>query len=125
MTDGYCSTALAPQTSPAEGVFIEMFITSALVLSVLMLATERHQATPFAPVGHHRLLYYPSVGPLFSSQVGIGLTLFSGHLCVVYVFNKFTLTNNYYLINQFRRVLYWCFNEHREVFWAGCRHWVS
>ncbi|KAL4259618.1 MIP/aquaporin family protein [Pleurotus pulmonarius] len=67
LTDGSLrvNTALAPQTSPAEGVFIEMFITSALVLSVLMLATERHQATPFAPVG-------------------IGLTLFSGHLFAVY-----------------------------------------
>lgn len=27
-----------------------MFITTALVLAVLMLAAEKHQATPFAPV---------------------------------------------------------------------------
>lgn len=34
----------------AQGVFIEMFITTALVLAVLMLAAEKHRATPFAPV---------------------------------------------------------------------------
>jgi aquaporin related protein len=36
--------------NPAQGVFIEMFITAALVLSVLMLAAEKHSVTPFAPV---------------------------------------------------------------------------
>ena len=30
-----------------------MFITGALVLSVLMLAAEKHQATAFAPVREH------------------------------------------------------------------------
>ncbi|KAG9225087.1 hypothetical protein CCMSSC00406_0008749 [Pleurotus cornucopiae] len=59
------NTTLGPRTSPAQGVFIEMFITAALVVSVLMLAAEKHQATPFAPIG-------------------IGLTLFSGHLFAVY-----------------------------------------
>ena len=53
--------------SPAEGVnsaqavFIEAFLTSALVLAVLMLAAEKHRSTPFAPIG-------------------IGLTLFACHL---------------------------------------------
>ncbi|OBZ72429.1 Aquaporin-2 [Grifola frondosa] len=49
----------------AQGVFIEAFVTAALVLSVLMLAAEKHTATPFAPVG-------------------IGLTLFVGHLWAVF-----------------------------------------
>lgn len=44
------STFLQQGTSVTQGIFIEMFITSALVLSVLMLAAEKHQATPFAPV---------------------------------------------------------------------------
>ncbi|KAJ7183297.1 putative aquaporin 1 [Mycena filopes] len=55
------NTTLAPGTTPTQGVFIEMFITCALVIAVLMLAAEKHQATAFAPVG-------------------IGLTLFSCHL---------------------------------------------
>lgn len=45
----------------AQAVFIEMFLTAALVLSVLMLAAEKHRSTAFAPIG-------------------IGLTLFACHL---------------------------------------------
>ncbi|KNZ73376.1 Aquaporin-4 [Termitomyces sp. J132] len=58
-------TFLQQDINLAQGVFIEMFITCALVLSVLMLAAEKHQATAFAPVG-------------------IGLTLFACHLFAVY-----------------------------------------
>lgn len=46
----FYSTFLQEGTSRTQGVFIEMFITSALVLAVLMLAAEKHQSTPFAPV---------------------------------------------------------------------------
>ncbi|QRV94038.1 aquaporin, Major intrinsic protein family [Ceratobasidium sp. AG-Ba] len=58
---------LAVNTTPAKGinlaqaVFIEAFLTSSLVFAVLMLAAEKHPSTPFAPIG-------------------IGLTLFAGHL---------------------------------------------
>ncbi|KAA1467158.1 aquaporin-like protein [Dentipellis sp. KUC8613] len=57
-------TFLQQGTNEAQGVFIEMFVTSTLVLSVLMLAAEKHQATPLAPVG-------------------IGLTLFACELFAV------------------------------------------
>ncbi|EPT03116.1 hypothetical protein FOMPIDRAFT_1116805 [Fomitopsis schrenkii] len=57
-------TSLSPGINPAQAVFIEMFITTALVLAVLMMAAEKHSATPFAPVG-------------------IGLTLFACHLWAV------------------------------------------
>ncbi|KZT29792.1 aquaporin-like protein [Neolentinus lepideus HHB14362 ss-1] len=59
------NTFLQAGVNKAQGVFIEAFITSGLVLAVLMLAAEKHQATPFAPIG-------------------IGLTLFTGHLFAVY-----------------------------------------
>ncbi|KDR78678.1 hypothetical protein GALMADRAFT_63834 [Galerina marginata CBS 339.88] len=59
------NTFLQQGTNRAQGVFIEMFITAALVISVLMLAAEKHQATPFAPIG-------------------IGLTLFACHLFAVF-----------------------------------------
>jgi glycerol uptake facilitator-like aquaporin len=42
-------------------VFIEMFITAALCLAVLMLAAEKHSSTPFAPV---RVLF-----PLIGRQI--------------------------------------------------------
>jgi len=44
------STSLQAGINPAQGVFIEMFVTSYLVLAVLMLAVEKHRVTPFAPV---------------------------------------------------------------------------
>ncbi|TFK50319.1 aquaporin-like protein, partial [Heliocybe sulcata] len=59
------NTTLAPGINSAQGVFIEMFVTAGLVLSVLMLAAEKHQVTPFAPIG-------------------IGLTLFVAELWSVY-----------------------------------------
>ncbi|KZT07618.1 aquaporin-like protein [Laetiporus sulphureus 93-53] len=59
------NTFLQASINEAQGVFIEMFITTALVIAVLMLAAEKHFVTPFAPVG-------------------IGLTLFACHLWAVY-----------------------------------------
>ena len=56
--DHIFSTFLQQGINSAQGVFIEMFITTALVLAVLMLAAEKHQATPFAPV---RLTFVSSV----------------------------------------------------------------
>ncbi|KAI0926183.1 hypothetical protein AcW1_008415 [Taiwanofungus camphoratus] len=44
------STFLGQGVNPAQGVFIEMFITATLIISVLMLAVEKHMTTPFAPV---------------------------------------------------------------------------
>lgn len=45
------NTTLADGVSPAQGVFIEMFLTSLLVFTILMLAAEKHPATFLAPVG--------------------------------------------------------------------------
>jgi aquaporin related protein len=59
------NTHLREGINPAQGVFIEMFVTSYLVIAVLMLAAEKHLVTPFAPVG-------------------IGLTLFVCELWSIY-----------------------------------------
>ncbi|KAG9007960.1 hypothetical protein FRB94_008285 [Tulasnella sp. JGI-2019a] len=58
------NTTPGGRTNNAQAIFIEMFITAALVLAVLMLAAEKHHSTPFAPIG-------------------IGLTLFACHLFAV------------------------------------------
>ena len=64
---GIGSTHLQEGINPAQGVFIEMFVTSYLVLAVLMLAVEKHHVTPFAPVSlfHRRavLLATDDVSP--------------------------------------------------------------
>lgn len=59
------NTVLAPGTSIAQGVFIEMFLTCGLVFAVLMLAAEKSKDTFIAPIG-------------------IGLALFVAELAGVY-----------------------------------------
>src|SRR5208337_1828533 len=53
-----CSTTLI------IGLFLEMFVTAQLILMIFMLGVEKHKSTYIAPVG-------------------IGLTLFTGHLFAV------------------------------------------
>ncbi|KXN87210.1 Aquaporin-1 [Leucoagaricus sp. SymC.cos] len=61
----YINTTLAPDINRTQGLFMEMFGTCGLCLVVLMLAAEKHRATPFAPIG-------------------IGLTLFAGQLWLTF-----------------------------------------
>jgi aquaporin related protein len=59
------NTLLSSETSIVQGVFIEMFLTSLLVYTVLMLAVEKSKDTFIAPVG-------------------IGISLFVAELAGVY-----------------------------------------
>ncbi|KAF4958260.1 hypothetical protein FGADI_2426 [Fusarium gaditjirri] len=45
------NTTLGPNTSIAQGVFLEMFFTAQLVFVVLMLAAEKSRDTFLAPIG--------------------------------------------------------------------------
>ncbi|KAI0505621.1 aquaporin [Xylaria bambusicola] len=45
------STTLGGGTSIVQGLFIEIFLTTQLVLTIFMLAAEKHRATFIAPVG--------------------------------------------------------------------------
>ena len=45
------STTLEPGLSVAQGVVIEMLLTSQLVFAIFMLAAEKHVGTFLAPVG--------------------------------------------------------------------------
>ena len=68
-------TMLASGTSPAQGVFIEMFLTAELELTILFLAVEKQKATFMAPVaiglslfvaeltGQHTILPSPILPP--------------------------------------------------------------
>ncbi|PYH85527.1 aquaporin rerated protein [Aspergillus uvarum CBS 121591] len=44
-------TRLNADTSITQGLFIEMFLTALLIVTILMLAAEKHNATFLAPVG--------------------------------------------------------------------------
>ena len=56
---------LGPNVSVARGLFIEMFTTTFLMISIFMLAGEKHDANNVAPLG-------------------IGLALFMGHTASIY-----------------------------------------
>ncbi|TWU70573.1 hypothetical protein ED733_001327, partial [Metarhizium rileyi] len=45
------TNSLGNGTSKAQGVFLEMFLTAQLVLTVYFLAVEKHKATYLAPIG--------------------------------------------------------------------------
>ncbi|KAI1263648.1 aquaporin-like protein [Xylariaceae sp. FL1019] len=61
----YVTTSLSENTSTAQGFFIEVFLTAQLVITILMLAVEKHRGTFMAPLG-------------------IGLSLFIAQLMGVY-----------------------------------------
>lgn len=45
------ATALGGNTSVAQGVWIEAFLTAELVFTIIMLAAEKHKGTFLAPIG--------------------------------------------------------------------------
>jgi aquaporin related protein len=45
------NTTLSSETSVTRGLFIEMFLTFILLLTIFMLAAEKHKATFIAPIG--------------------------------------------------------------------------
>lgn len=63
------NTLLSNGTTPAQGVFIEMFLTALLVFTILMLAAEKHYATFMAPVGIGLALFVAMMAGMRSSLV--------------------------------------------------------
>lgn len=57
---------LGGDTSITRGLFIEMFCTTQLVFTVIMLAAVKHKATYLAPIG-------------------IGIALFIGNMCSMFI----------------------------------------
>lgn len=57
-------TALAPGVSPAQGVFLEMFFTCELAVTVLFLAAEKSKVTFLAPLGIGLSLFVAEIGGL-------------------------------------------------------------
>ncbi|KAI6774278.1 hypothetical protein HG531_001127 [Fusarium graminearum] len=59
------NTTLGPNTSTAQGVFLEMFFTAQLVFVVLMLAAEKSRDTFLAPVGIGLALFVALIPGVF------------------------------------------------------------
>jgi hypothetical protein len=117
------STSLQQGTSVTQGIFIEMFITAALVLSVLMLAAEKHQATPFAPVRfeHFSLSYF------YSNYCEVLDRHWPDTFLVpsVRVVRLHLLAADSRLRYQICSILYGSIDEYRQIFWACCYHQVQ
>lgn len=89
------ANALGSGTSIVQGLFIEMFLTVQLVLTVYFLAVEKHRATFLAPIG-------------------IGMSVFIAHVCGV----NFTGTG----INparSFGSAVVTRFVDYHWIYWLG------
>lgn len=93
------NTTLAEGVTPAQGVFIEMFLTSLLVFAILMLAAEKHLATFLAPVGIGIALFVAMIA-------GKSLPMTSCKICADVLR---------------RRALYRCLIEPSSQLWPGHR----
>jgi glycerol uptake facilitator-like aquaporin len=74
------NTSLSPDTSIAQGVFIEAFMTAELVFVVLMLAAEKSKDTFIAPIGIGLALFVAMMGGMFSYLFHYTLTYSSSCL---------------------------------------------
>jgi len=59
------TTTVNGTTSVVRGLFIEMFLTAELVLTILMLAAEKHKGTFLAPVGIGLALFVAEMSGVF------------------------------------------------------------
>jgi aquaporin related protein len=90
------STTLGAGVSPAQGVFLEMFLTSLLVITIFMLAAEKHKATFLAPIGIGLSLFV-------AEMVGVFFT--GGSLNPTRSFGPCVVTRN--------------FPEYHYIYWFG------
>ncbi|KAG9189827.1 hypothetical protein G6011_06695 [Alternaria panax] len=66
------NTTLSKETSVTRGLFIEMFLTFMLLMTIFMLAAEKHRATFIAPIGIGLALFIAELAgmrPHLKSQV--------------------------------------------------------
>lgn len=76
------STTLGAGVSIAQGVFMEMFLTSLLVITIFMLAAEKHKSTFLAPIGIGMALFVSELVGVFYTGGSLNPTRSFGP-CVV------------------------------------------
>lgn len=96
-------TTLQNGTSIAQGLFIEMFLTIELEITVLFMAAEKHKATYMAPVA-------------------IGLALFTAELAGTLFFRRVSFYSNCFHTHSYnnRRLLHRRFPQSSTILRAGC-----
>lgn len=76
------STTLGSGVSIAQGLFMEMFLTSLLIITIFMLAAEKHKATFLAPIGIGLALFVAEMVGVFYTGGSLNPTRSFGP-CVV------------------------------------------
>ncbi|KAK5125722.1 hypothetical protein LTR85_011996 [Meristemomyces frigidus] len=64
-------TTLAPGVSVAQGVFLEMFLTAQLIMTILMLAAEKSKDTFIAPIGIGMSLFVAEIAGVYYSGASL------------------------------------------------------
>jgi aquaporin related protein len=80
------STTLGSGTSIAQGVFLEMFLTSLLVFTIFMLAAEKHKSTFLAPIGIGLALFVAELVGVFYTGGSLNPTRSFGPCVVTHEF---------------------------------------
>ena len=65
------TTTLSRGTSVGQGFLIETFLTFELVTTIMLLAAEKHAATPLAPIGIGLSLVWRSLKDVFRRCVAV------------------------------------------------------
>lgn len=78
------NTVLARDTSAAQGLFIEMFMTAQLVFVILMLAAEKSRDTFIAPVGIGLALFSAELTGMSQFRILVELMILTSDLGVYY-----------------------------------------
>jgi aquaporin rerated protein, other eukaryote len=69
----HVSTHLGGDTSPEQGVIIEMFLTALVAFTIFMLAAEQHAGTFLAPIGIGLSLFVAQLVGMFPAHHISGL----------------------------------------------------
>ncbi|KAJ9115885.1 hypothetical protein QFC22_005028 [Naganishia vaughanmartiniae] len=82
-------TQLSGGTSVARGLFIEMFMTSMLMITILLLAAEKHKATFLAPIGIGLALFIAELMSVYYTGGSLNPARSFGPNVVLHTFNSY------------------------------------
>lgn len=82
-------TQLGGGTTVARGLFIEMFMTSMLMITILLLAAEKHKATFLAPIGIGLALFIAELMSVYYTGGSLNPARSFGPCVVIHEFNGY------------------------------------
>lgn len=86
----YVTTRLTPGMSPVRGMFLEMFLTAMLMLTIFLLAAEKSKTTFLAPVGIGLALFICQLVGVYYTGAGVNPARSMGPDVVVRQFKSYS-----------------------------------